>query len=387
MINIRYHIVSITAVFLALGIGVALGSTFLDRATVGRLDANIDAARARIAATEEENERLRAEVELSEQRDLAQLAASGTVLGGRLEDRPVLMVAAPGVDPATLEALELILTNASADLRGTLLLQDGLAFPDGVPEDVAAALDLEGDADEQPEEVRDLLVDALVAAGAPAEETGAGGGDGAAGDEPGTAEPGTEDTTTTTTTAAVPPPGEQPVAPTDPTTTTSTTTLPDDGEATDPTDEAAPDGETPEVLTVLEGANLVDVAPAPDTPADAPLLEETGYQYVYVTQPGLEPPDDEVLLSLLPAAETDPPLPAVVVSPTVPVPDDDRREPSAVEVVRASDDLSRLYDTVDDVDTYIGLQSTVLVLAAPEGSAVGHYGQGEGATALMPAGS
>ena len=31
MINLRYHIVSITAVFLALGIGTALGGTFLDR--------------------------------------------------------------------------------------------------------------------------------------------------------------------------------------------------------------------------------------------------------------------------------------------------------------------------------------------------------------------
>ena len=48
MINIRYHIVSITAVFLALGIGVALGSTFLDRATVDLLDRNIRSAENRI---------------------------------------------------------------------------------------------------------------------------------------------------------------------------------------------------------------------------------------------------------------------------------------------------------------------------------------------------
>ena len=51
MINIRYHIVSITAVFLALGIGVALGSTFLDRVTVNVLDDQISSAENRIRET------------------------------------------------------------------------------------------------------------------------------------------------------------------------------------------------------------------------------------------------------------------------------------------------------------------------------------------------
>jgi hypothetical protein len=172
----------------------------------------------------------------------------------------------------------------------------------------------------------------------------------------------------------------------------TTTTLEDDA-AGDEADELVVDGETPEVLTALIEADLVDVLPGPDRTAEDPLLEQTGYRYVYVTQPGLEPADDRLLLSLLPPEETDPPLPAVVVSPT-----DDRAEeaaaaedevlvPSAVAQVRASDDLARLYDTVDDIDTYIGLQSVVLVLDAPEGAAAGHYGQGEGATALMPAGS
>ena len=52
MINIRYHIVSITAVFLALGIGVAMGSTFLGKATVDQLKTQISKAEKRIDATE-----------------------------------------------------------------------------------------------------------------------------------------------------------------------------------------------------------------------------------------------------------------------------------------------------------------------------------------------
>ena len=38
MINLRYHIVSITAVFLALAIGVVMGTSFLSRATVDLLN-------------------------------------------------------------------------------------------------------------------------------------------------------------------------------------------------------------------------------------------------------------------------------------------------------------------------------------------------------------
>ena len=41
MINLRYHIVSVVAVFLALGIGLALGSTFVDSILVNELEDEI----------------------------------------------------------------------------------------------------------------------------------------------------------------------------------------------------------------------------------------------------------------------------------------------------------------------------------------------------------
>ena len=37
MINLRYHVVSLVAVFLALGVGVLMGSTVIDRVTVDQL--------------------------------------------------------------------------------------------------------------------------------------------------------------------------------------------------------------------------------------------------------------------------------------------------------------------------------------------------------------
>ncbi|QYG92832.1 copper transporter [Iamia sp. SCSIO 61187] len=382
MINIRYHIVSITAIFLALGIGTLLGSTFLDRATVDQLDRNIRNAEARIADTEAENRRLQELVDRANGRDLGLIRASEALLAGQLTDQPVLIVAAPGVDQGTLDTLRLILDNADADLRGTLALRDDLAFVDGVDADLAEELGLDPD-DVEGSEVTDQLVAALVAAGAPADP-----GEAA---DPGTEEPGAGTTTTVpdgaTTTG---PDGAPTTAPEVP-----ATTAPDDGGTAgdDGTgvgdDAAAPDGEWPDVVRALLDADLVRLDPGPAYTADDPILERTGYRYVYVTQPGLEPEADELLLTLLPAEETDPPLPAVIVSTTVPPLPEGAEEPppTAVTLVRTDASRAELYDTVDDIDTFLGLSSTVTILQAEEGTAAGHYGQGEEATALAPAGT
>ena len=57
MINLRYHIVSLTAVFLALASGVLLGGTYLDKYTVDQLDQSITNAEERIRETRAENDR------------------------------------------------------------------------------------------------------------------------------------------------------------------------------------------------------------------------------------------------------------------------------------------------------------------------------------------
>ena len=127
MINIRYHIVSITAIFLALGIGTLLGSTFLDRATVDQLDRNIRNAEARIADTEQENGRLEEELRLGRgprrgphrgQRDAARRPAHrpARAAGRRARRR----------DQATVDtAAARSWANADADLRGSLLAARG----------------------------------------------------------------------------------------------------------------------------------------------------------------------------------------------------------------------------------------------------------------------
>ncbi|HMJ76036.1 MAG TPA: copper transporter [Iamia sp.] len=397
MINIRYHIVSITAIFLALGIGTLLGSTFLDRATVDQLDRNIRNAESRIADTEQKNDQLEEKDRRALARDEALIDASETLLAGQLTDRPVLLVVAPGVEQATVDRLREILGHADADLRGSLALREDLTLSGGIGADMAESLDIdEDDSATVRAEVIDQLVDALVAAGAPAdldEQTPPEGDPAdptttttAPGGEVTTTLPGetttTGPTTTTTTTTTVPEgdPGDDP--------TDDPTDDPDDPDDPDAEDPDALDGEQPEVLTALIEADLIRLDPGPAYEPTDPVLERTGYRYVYVTQPDLDAAADTLLLDLLPETETDPPLPAVVVSTTPEPPAEGAEElpPTAVGRVRSDPARSGLYDTVDDIDTYLGLSSTVTILRADEGAAAGHYGQGEGATALAPAG-
>ena len=111
MINIRYHIVSITAVFLALGIGVALGSTFLDRATVDLLENRIGSAEDRIDDTNAENERLTSELADADERDASLIVlASEDLVSDHLTDVPLLVIAAPGRKPLQILAVHRICT-------------------------------------------------------------------------------------------------------------------------------------------------------------------------------------------------------------------------------------------------------------------------------------
>ena len=64
MINFRFHLVSLIAVFLALGLGILVGSTVVDQVIVDRLDREIRTARRDTATVQAENRRLSDEGEI-----------------------------------------------------------------------------------------------------------------------------------------------------------------------------------------------------------------------------------------------------------------------------------------------------------------------------------
>lgn len=363
MINIRYHIVSLTAVFLALGLGVALGGTFLEGTTIDLLERNIDSAEARIDRTEAENDRLQAEVDAARQRDQALLDGATLEVADRLADRPVLVVAPPDVDQTLVDGVRVVVQNAGADLRGTLELRDPMAFAGDLDEGLVEELDLDATTTEEArEETYGLLSDALRGAGI--------------NDDPGSGTSGEAPEDPPTTTAATTEPGPSPsTEPGDP---------PSVGSGDDPVD---PDGEQPEVLTALLGRGYAQIVPGPGHDVSDPLLETTGYLYVFVAAPGIEEASNRMLVDLLPAGPLGDLAPIVIVTqPPVPVAEDVEVPLDAVAQVRASSTQGPLYATVDNADTYAGLVATARALEDLDHGGRGHYGQGDGATAVLPPG-
>ena len=63
MLNLRYHVVSLVAVFLALGIGVIMGATVIDRVTVDQLRNRLDSVESSVRQTRRDNDRLAAQLQ------------------------------------------------------------------------------------------------------------------------------------------------------------------------------------------------------------------------------------------------------------------------------------------------------------------------------------
>ncbi len=144
MINLRYHIVSITAVFLALAIGVAMGTSFINRATVDQLKRQIRSAEQGIDRTGGQNTQLRSALNRY-QRGQNALAADAAGPAGKtdlLAGIPVLVVASDGVDQKVLDQLRDVLTGSGADLRGRLVIKSSLRVDGGNDDRLAAAVNL-----------------------------------------------------------------------------------------------------------------------------------------------------------------------------------------------------------------------------------------------------
>ena len=137
MINIRYHIVSLTAVFLSLAIGVAMGTGFLNKATVSQLKKQIAGAEKGITQANEDRDTAQAEVDRFEESDAALLATSASLVGGKLSRIPVLVIANENIDEDSLEQLQSVLGAADADVRGTLTVTDRLRLDAGDDPDLA----------------------------------------------------------------------------------------------------------------------------------------------------------------------------------------------------------------------------------------------------------
>jgi hypothetical protein len=160
MINLRYHIVSLVAVFLALGLGIVMGSTVIDRVTVDALNNRLDDVQRSVGAIRDENGRLKGEVDRG--LDFAETTRD-QLLRGHLRNVPVLVVAVAGVDRGPVDDLRTALVGAQATLQGTIWFTPKMRLSnDGDVRALATALEL--GAVDRPDVVRRQALARIAAA-------------------------------------------------------------------------------------------------------------------------------------------------------------------------------------------------------------------------------
>lgn len=126
MINFRYHVVSLTAVFLALAIGLVVGTAALNGPVA-------DALRDDVNGLRKNNEQLREavnslEAEVRREEDFV-VEAAPILLGGKLAERRVLVLTLPsGLDH--VDGIIEMLTLAGASVTGRVDLADKFVNPD-----------------------------------------------------------------------------------------------------------------------------------------------------------------------------------------------------------------------------------------------------------------
>ena len=120
MIDFRYHVVSIVAVFLALAIGIVLGSTELQgptfnilNHTTAKLQNEYDQARSQLATAQSQ----------ANQGEQYAAAVEPAVLRDLLPGQRLLIVTEPGAQPSVVSGIAAAAADAGASVTGQIALQ------------------------------------------------------------------------------------------------------------------------------------------------------------------------------------------------------------------------------------------------------------------------
>lgn len=126
MISLRRHVLTLVAVFLALAIGVVLGSTSVASSIRDAVVDREETTAARLEAAEDDLARQRHALQ---QLDGMAGSLGAEVLDGALENRPVLVVVAPGAHGEDVDAVADTLRFAGAVDAGRITLTDRAVDP------------------------------------------------------------------------------------------------------------------------------------------------------------------------------------------------------------------------------------------------------------------
>ena len=326
MINFRFHIVSLTAVLLALGIGLVLGTTFLDDATINGLERQLDGLENDLDRAQARNDEQQTQLEAYRE-EATQLGeqAGERLYAGQLEGDPVLVVSTRGIDGELVDGVTSSLVQADADLLGVWWFTDRMLLDDESDvADLADALELStDDVDRLRRNLAVQLADVLYGAS--------------------------------------------------------------DVPAAGPTDASPAE---PPLLARLREAGFIEYQLPDGVDGDVVRLPASGTRIVFVDGPDASVPATEVIVPVLVEMTADGPIPVVATQPTVDTGDDvdPATQPTLVPAVRDDDSLVQRVSGVDDLDRVSGRVATILasVDAVPGSPTIGQYGSGDGADRLLP---
>ena len=341
MVNFRYHIISLIAVFLALAVGVVMGSAVIDKAVVETLEDQQNDISTRVDEVIAENDVLLAAIAEMQERSQRLSDEAGHVMAGSLDDVPVVVLAMRGIPSERVDDLEALLASAGVDAAGTVWFTDRLALVNQEQRrDLARVLGRSENL--APDVLRDIAVAAVTdALAAPA-----------GGVAPSDADSGGDDG------------GSEPVVP--------------------PVGEAPPPDLASSTLVDLRVAGFIDFEPPPGEEAATVALGTPGTRMVFVTGPGSQLEPTQWARPLVEALVGQPPdvprLPVLVVDVH---PDGAPEEAGFTGALRADDTLSARLSTVSRIDDFAGQLAAVLALQDLGEGQVGHYGRD--AQRLIPA--
>jgi hypothetical protein len=121
VIDFRYHLVSLIAVFLAVALGVIIGTTALNDPIAANIEGQVQALEQDKRSLEDRTRQLQAQLDSV---DTFAAAVAPALVDGTLTDRSVLLlVANEDVPPERVEEVAALIKEAGGTVSGTLLLQ------------------------------------------------------------------------------------------------------------------------------------------------------------------------------------------------------------------------------------------------------------------------
>ena len=350
MIDFRYHIVSLVAVFLALATGILLGAGPLQEPIQGQLEGRAEALRDDQQQLREANGELQSRVELG---DAFATEVAADVVADALSGRRVVLVTLAGVDDSLRESTEASLASAGAVVSGRVGVEPDLYDPDGLTEVTE-------------------VIDALVAGSSPPAQSAP------AAPVPEVDEQSAQSrvatalarSLVTSADAGAPAPGAVPLQ-------GATGSTPSTG-AGAPAGE--PDEQSAAVLSGLTELGVINVDGEPAARATLAVVLAPGVPEEDATSATSPPPDqrDVMLLPLVTALDA--------AGRGVVVAGASRSATSGgfIAAVREDGSLDGAVSTVDVADTPQGQIALPLALAEQERGAAGDYGVASGVERVLP---